>query len=135
MLDVLLDVSFDAQLGSPATQTSFCHYGNPWRTGGNAIISNTALPPNTLAPTTSRDRTRSQSISLLATSFEFGTCVHPHFSCDEDVTLPPAVAHGFVNAMRDFFAEKNPTKRDAIAAHQLSVLRDHQGPREEKLWL
>ena len=61
--------------------------------------------------------------------------VHPHFSCDEDVTLPPAVAHGFVNAMRDFFAEKNPTKRDAIAAHQLSVLRDHQGPREEKLWL
>jgi hypothetical protein len=36
-----------------------------WR---NACISNTALPPNTLAPTTSRDRTRSQSISLLATS-------------------------------------------------------------------
>src|SRR5882762_10250720 len=80
----VLDVSFDAQLGSPATQTSFCHYGNPWRTGGNAIISNTALPPNTLAPTTSRDRTRSQSISL-ATSFEFGICVHPHFSCDEGV--------------------------------------------------
>lgn len=37
--------------------------------------------------------------------------------------------------MRDFFAEKNPTKRDAIAAHQLSVLRNHQGPREEKLRL
>jgi hypothetical protein len=71
----------------------------------------------------------------MATSSGFGICVHPHFSCDEDVTLPPAVAHGFVNAMRDFFAEKNPTKRDAIAAHQLSVLRDHQGPREEKLWL
>jgi hypothetical protein len=49
-----------------------------------AIISNTALPPNTLAATTSRGRTRSQSISL-ATSFEFGICVHPHFSCDEDV--------------------------------------------------
>src|SRR5882757_6511359 len=79
VLDVLLDVSFDAQLGSPATQTSFCHYGNPWRTGGNAIISKTALPPNTLAPTTSRDRTRSQSISLLATSFEFGTCAPAFF--------------------------------------------------------
>jgi hypothetical protein len=24
----MLDVSFDAQLGSPATQNSFCHYGN-----------------------------------------------------------------------------------------------------------
>jgi hypothetical protein len=52
---------------------------------GNACISKTALPPNTLAPTTSRDRTRSQSILLLATSFEFGIGVHPHFSCDEDV--------------------------------------------------
>ena len=40
---------------------------------------------NTLAPTTSRDRTRSQSISLLATSFEFDICVHPLFSYDEDV--------------------------------------------------
>ena len=29
VLDVLLDVSSDAQLGSPATQNSFCHYGNP----------------------------------------------------------------------------------------------------------
>jgi hypothetical protein len=47
-------------------------------------FSNMALPPNTLAPTTSRDRTRSQSISLLATSFEFDICVHPHFPCDED---------------------------------------------------
>src|ERR1700738_1403215 len=45
--------------------------------GDNACISKTALPPNTLAATTSRDRTRSQSISLLATSFEFGICVHP----------------------------------------------------------
>jgi hypothetical protein len=53
--------------------------------GGNACISKTALPPNTLAPTTSRDRTRSQSFSLLATSFEFGICVYPHFSCDDDV--------------------------------------------------
>jgi hypothetical protein len=38
------------------------------------------------------------------------------------LTLPPGVAHGFVSAMHDFFAEENPTKRDAIAAHQLSVL-------------
>jgi hypothetical protein len=37
--------------------------------------------------------------------------------------------------MRDYFIEANPTKRDAIAAHQLSVLRDYQGPREEKLRL
>ena len=37
-------------IGSPATQTSFCHYGNPWRTGGNAIISNTALPPTRWHP-------------------------------------------------------------------------------------
>jgi len=29
VLDALLDVSFDARLGSPATQNSFCHYGNP----------------------------------------------------------------------------------------------------------
>jgi hypothetical protein len=53
--------------------------------GGNACISKTTLPPNVLAPTMSRDRTRSQSISLLATSFEFGICLHPHFPCDEDV--------------------------------------------------
>jgi len=40
-----------------------------------------------------------------------------------------------VDAMRDFFAEENPTKRDAIAAHQFSVLRDYQGPRDKKLRL
>lgn len=49
--------------------------------------------------------------------------------------LPPAVAHGFVRAMNDYFVEANPIKRDAIAAHQLSVLRDYQGPREKKLRL
>jgi hypothetical protein len=49
--------------------------------------------------------------------------------------LPPAVAKAFVNAMNDYFVEANPTKRDAIAAHQLSVLRDYQGPREKKLRL
>jgi hypothetical protein len=60
--------------------------------GGNACISKTAHPPNTLAPTTSRERTRSQSILLLATSFEFGINVHLHFSCDEDVIDRVAVS-------------------------------------------
>lgn len=36
--------------------------------------------------------------------------------------LPPAVAKSFVSAMRDFFAEANLTKRDAIAAHQLMLV-------------
>jgi hypothetical protein len=53
--------------------------------GSNACTSKTALPPNTLAPTTSRDGMRCQSILLLATSFEFGICMHPHFSCNEEV--------------------------------------------------
>jgi hypothetical protein len=30
--------------------------------------------------------------------------------------LPPKVARGFVDAMNDYFAEDNPTKRDAIVA-------------------
>jgi hypothetical protein len=67
-------------------------YGNPWSNGGSACINTMVLPPNTLAPTTSRDSTRFQSISLLATSFEFGICVHPHFSCDEDVIDRVAVS-------------------------------------------
>jgi hypothetical protein len=50
-------------------------------------------------------------------------------------TLPPAVARGFVEATRDFFAEEDATRRDTIAAHQLSVLRDYQGPREKPLRL
>jgi hypothetical protein len=37
--------------------------------------------------------------------------------------------------MRAFFAEEDATKRDAIAAHQLSVLRDYQAPREKPLRL
>jgi hypothetical protein len=49
--------------------------------------------------------------------------------------LPPAVARGFVDAMRAFFAEKDSTKRGAIAAHQLSVLGQYQNPREKKLRL
>jgi hypothetical protein len=49
--------------------------------------------------------------------------------------LPPGVARGFVRAMNDYFAEANLTKRDAIAAHQLKVLRQYQGPREKPLRL
>src|SRR4029077_18133326 len=64
---------------------SFRPYRNSWSIGGNACISKTALPPNMLAPTTSRERTRSQSISLLAASFEFGISVHPLFSYDDGV--------------------------------------------------
>lgn len=49
--------------------------------------------------------------------------------------LPPAVAHGFVKAMNDYFAEEDMHKRDAIAAHQLSVLGQYQNPRDGKLRL
>lgn len=49
--------------------------------------------------------------------------------------LPPQVARGFVNAMKDYFAEEDPTKRDAIAAHQLKFLQQFQNPREGKLRL
>jgi len=49
--------------------------------------------------------------------------------------LPPGVARGFVQAMDDYFAEESPTKRDAIAAHQLSVPGQYQNPREKKLRL
>ena len=49
--------------------------------------------------------------------------------------LPPAVARAFVKNMRAYFAEKNPIKRDAIAARQLHALTEHQGPREKALRL
>ena len=49
--------------------------------------------------------------------------------------LPPAVARTFFKAMTDYFAEEDKTKRDAIAAHQRSVLSRHQGPREKPLRL
>jgi len=51
------------------------------------------------------------------------------------IELPPAITRGFVDAMTDYFAEENPTKRDAIAAHQLSVLGQYQNPRDGKLRL
>ena len=49
--------------------------------------------------------------------------------------LSPKVARGFVTAMHDYFAEKDPIKRDAIAAHQLDVLKQYQGQREKPLRL
>jgi hypothetical protein len=47
----------------------------------------------------------------------------------KSLKLPPEVARGF-STMNDYFAEANPIKPDAIAAHQLSVLVQCQGPRE-----
>ncbi|HZR74539.1 hypothetical protein [Bradyrhizobium sp.] len=37
--------------------------------------------------------------------------------------LSPEIARGFVRAMNDYFAEPDKYKRDAILAHQLSVLK------------
>ena len=50
-----------------------------------------------------------------------------------DHELQPAVARAFVDAMNDYFAETDKTKRDAIVVHQLSVLQQYRGPRGEKL--
>ena len=47
------------------------------------------------------------------------------------IELPPEVAETFVADMRAFFAEPNLIKRDEIAARQMSVLRQYQGPREK----
>jgi hypothetical protein len=47
----------------------------------------------------------------------------------------PDVASRFVDATRDFFAEENPHKRDAIAAHQFSILGQYQNLREKPLRL
>ena len=52
-----------------------------------------------------------------------------------DIEIPPEVARLFVRDMRAFFAEKNIIKADGIAARQLQVLREYQGPREKKLKL
>jgi hypothetical protein len=49
--------------------------------------------------------------------------------------LPPDVANAFASAMKDYFAETDNSKRDAIAAHQLSVLSQHQSSREKPLRL
>jgi lipase chaperone LimK len=49
--------------------------------------------------------------------------------------LPPAVARAFVEDMKAFFAEENRYKQDEIAARQLHILKQYQGPREKKLRL
>ena len=49
--------------------------------------------------------------------------------------IPPKVALGFAMAMKDYFAETDPHKQDAIAAHQLSILGQYQSPRDGKLRL
>ena len=48
-----------------------------------------------------------------------------------DIEIPPDVARGFVKDMLAFYAETNPIKRDEIAARQMSVLRQYQGPGEK----
>ena len=45
--------------------------------------------------------------------------------------LPPDVARAFVRDMLAYFAETNAIKRDEIAARQMTVLRQYQGPREK----
>ena len=47
----------------------------------------------------------------------------------KQLELPPAVAKAFVKDMKVFFKEKDLVKRDEIAARQLWVLQQHQGPR------
>ena len=47
------------------------------------------------------------------------------------IEIPPEVVEAFVADMRAFFAEPNLIKRDDIAARQMSVLRQYQGPREK----
>jgi hypothetical protein len=51
------------------------------------------------------------------------------------IELPPDVARRFLEDMRAFFAEKNGSKRDEIAARQLQVLRGYQPPGEKRLRL
>lgn len=53
----------------------------------------------------------------------------------QPIERPPKVARGFVRALNDYFAEKDPIRRGAIAAHQLDVLRQYHGPREKQLRL
>jgi hypothetical protein len=48
-----------------------------------------------------------------------------------DIEIPPEVARCFVEDMYAYFAEINSIKRDEIAARQMSVLRQYQGPQEK----
>jgi hypothetical protein len=49
--------------------------------------------------------------------------------------LPPEVARRFFEDMRAFHRERNPIKRDEIAARQLHTLSGYLRPRERKLRL
>ena len=49
--------------------------------------------------------------------------------------LPPEVARRFFEDMRAFHRERNPIKRDDIAARQLHALSGHLRPRDRKLRL
>lgn len=49
--------------------------------------------------------------------------------------LPAVVAPAFVEDMEAYFAEDNRLKHDEIAARQLHVLRQYQGPRAKPLRL
>lgn len=49
--------------------------------------------------------------------------------------VPSAVVRAFFRAMRDYCAERDKHRRDAIASHQLAVLRQYQGSRESPLRL
>lgn len=49
--------------------------------------------------------------------------------------FPPDVANAFAKALKEYFAESDPIKRDAIAAQQLSILGQFQRPRERQLRL
>jgi hypothetical protein len=49
--------------------------------------------------------------------------------------LPPEVARRFFEDMRAFHRERNPIKRDEIAARQLHTLGGYLRPRDRKLRL
>ena len=49
--------------------------------------------------------------------------------------LPPEVARRFFEDMRAFHRERDPTKRDEIAARQLHALAGYLRPRDRKLRL
>ena len=49
--------------------------------------------------------------------------------------MPPEVVRAFSRASKDYFAETDPHRRDAIAARQLSIMRSYQGSREKPLLL
>jgi len=53
----------------------------------------------------------------------------------KQLDLPPEVARAFVRDMTAYFAEDDQIRRNAIAASRLHALKQHQGPRDQKLRL